>query len=103
MKADWRVTVRLDGKPRGSRAILEGQVADTLRTRLDGLADVSADDYRLFVYTQTEALAGEAAQAALRLASEHGLAPRIVLDWWDAAASEWQSGSGPASSDRAGA
>lgn len=69
MKADWRVTVRLDGKPRASRAILQGEVADGLRARLDGLADVTADGYRLLVYTETEALAGEAAQAALHLAN----------------------------------
>jgi hypothetical protein len=97
VNADWRVTVRLDGKSRGSRAILHGQVADGLRARLDGRADVSADGYRLFVYTQTEALAGEAEQAALQLAGEHGLAPQITLDRWDADASEWQSGAGPAS------
>jgi len=36
-------------------------------------------------------------QAALQLASEHGPAPQIVLDWWDADSSEWQSGAGPAS------
>ncbi len=48
--------------------LLQGQVADGLRARLGGLADVSADGPRLFVYAQTEALAGEAAQAALDLA-----------------------------------
>jgi hypothetical protein len=105
VNADWRVTVRLDGKSRGSRAALQGQVADGLRARLGEFADVTADGYRLFVYTGTEALAGEAAQAALHLAGEYGLAPQIVLDRWNTDVSEWQSGgaeplSGPERADR---
>lgn len=98
MNADWRVTVQLPVKSRGSRAILQGQVADGLRARLGGLPDVSAAGPRLFVYAQTEALAGEAAQTARDLAGEHGLAPEIRLDRWNTDVSEWQSGAAPVSS-----
>ena len=90
--ADWRVAVRLDGASRGSRAILQGQVADGLRARLGELADISVGNGSgLFVYAETEALAGEAAQMARDLADEHGLAPQITLDWWSAITSEWLS------------
>jgi hypothetical protein len=100
VNADWRVTVRLDGSSRGSRAALQGPVADGLRARLGELADVSADGPQLFVYAQSEALADEAVQMALNLTAEHGLVPEIRLDWWNADVSQWQSGgSGPERAD----
>jgi len=84
--------VRLDGASRGSRTVLQGQVADGLRARLGELADVSAGSgSSLFVYADTEALADEATRAARNLADEHGLAPEITIDRWSAGISEWVS------------
>jgi hypothetical protein len=87
--ADWRVTVRLSGVPRASRAALRRQVADGIRDRLGPLADVSAGDSGVFVYAETEAIATEAAQVARDLTGQHGLLPEVTLDRWNPLKREW--------------
>jgi len=74
---------------RASRAVLRRQVADGIRDRLGQLAAFSAGGSELFVYADTEAAAGEAAQVARELAGRHGLLAEVRLDRWHPLKAEW--------------
>lgn len=90
MVADWRVTVELHSASRTARAVLRRQVADGIRDRLGQLAAVSSPGRsELFVYADTEAVAGEAAQVARDVLGNGGLQAEVRLDRWNPLTAEW--------------
>jgi hypothetical protein len=88
---DWRVTVRMGRRSRGARTPVFSQVAEGMRTRLGQLADISAGQSELFVYTDSEAAASEAASVALELLTQLGVQPEVVLDRWNPFTMDWDA------------
>ncbi len=88
---DWRVTVRLKGQSKASRALVTSQVTDGLRARLGRHADISPGQSGLFVYCGGEAAAREAASVARELLDQLGAEAEIMLDRWNPFTLEWDA------------
>lgn len=88
---DWRVTVRLGRRSRHARTLVLSQATESMRTRLGKLADISAGQSELFVYTDSEAAASEAAGVALEVLTQLGVQPEVVLDRWNPFTMDWDA------------
>jgi hypothetical protein len=94
---DWRVTVRMGRQSRGARTLALSQVTEGMRTRLGALAEISAGKSELFVYTDSEAAASEAASVALELLTQLGVQPEVTLDHWNPFTVDWDADLGDSS------
>lgn len=88
---DWRVTVRLDTYPRQAAAAASRQVTDGIRARLGQLAQISEAKHEIFVYSDSEAAATEAASVARELLGPLGAEPEVRLDRWNPITAEWDA------------
>jgi hypothetical protein len=90
--SEWRVTVRLKSQARGARARALEQLTDGLHARLGQLATVSGGGSDVFVYTDNEAAASEAASIAHEVLGQLGVPPEVELDHWNPFTEEWDAG-----------
>jgi len=88
---DWRVTVRLDDHSRHGGARTLKQLMDAVHARLGEPADISANKSGLFVYSDSEATAIEAASAARDLLGPLAAEPVVTVERWNPLTTEWDA------------
>lgn len=95
---DWRVEVELDDAEHGysvGERLRALDLDDDTRERLGRRVIVTRDGSRLFLYTTTEAEAGEAARVVRELAGADGLTAEIRTTRWHPVEEAWEDASVP--------
>lgn len=95
---DWRVEVELDDDAHGfslGERLRALDLDDEARKRLGRRVAVTRDGSRLFLYTNTQAEADEAAQVVRQLAEADRLTAEIRTTRWHPVEEEWKDASIP--------
>lgn len=92
MNDEWRVEVQLQDEGHGlslGDRLRSLDLDDQARERLGDRVIVTRDGARLFLYTGSEATAGEAERVAKELAEEDDLGAKTAITRWHPDAEEW--------------